>query len=312
MNSFVVLRRAHCQHDRTAPAETSEGSGSDNDSQLPSPTPAGHGRHGGTARNKHSGARRGGHRRRNPPRQQSSRGTTRPYCTMECIHGLMDRGPLDQKCPNARQHSTGTHHQLDVKQLTHRLHDQLTQDRNTGFEILDIRGRTGFMLKASLLSHGYTVTIKATTKEKKHNLQREIRNYKRLRILQGLHIPVYVGDFTPRVPYVYRGELMAHMMILSWSGIRVHNSSMEKERAGLAKVLRLHRVVHRDNERRNVLWNESAHCAIMIDFEQASWLPKAKQQPLCLSSGNARRRLPSKLGDLCGDALSQGPPTLYA
>ena len=131
------------------------------------------------------------------------------------------------------------------------------------------------MLKASLLSHGYTVVIKATTMEKKHNLQQEIRNYKRLRALQGLHIPVCVGDFKLRVPYVYWGELMAHMMILSWSGIRVQ-SLMEKEQARLAKVLCLHRVVHQDNEKRNVLWNESAHHAIMIDFEQVSWLPKPK------------------------------------
>lgn len=73
-------------------------------------------------------------------------------------------------------------------------------------------------MKATLLSHGYTVIIKATTVEKQHRLQAEVDNYHHLRILQGQHIPVCVGEFQPRVTYWSHGELMAQMMILSWSG----------------------------------------------------------------------------------------------
>lgn len=43
-------------------------------------------------------------------------------------------------------------------------------------------------MKATLLSRGYTVIIKAMTMEKQHRLQAEVDNYHHLRSLQGQHI----------------------------------------------------------------------------------------------------------------------------
>ena len=56
------------------------------------------------------------------------------------------------------------------QQFTRQLHRQLTRGRNLGFDQLHVCGRTGYLMKATLLSHGYTVVIKATTVEKQHCL----------------------------------------------------------------------------------------------------------------------------------------------
>ena len=90
---------------------------------------------------------------------------------------------------------------MGPQEFTRQLHRQLTRDRNSGFDQLHVCGRTGYLMKATLLSHGYTVVIKATTVEKQHRLQAEVDNYHRLRSLQGQHIPVCLGDFKPPVVY---------------------------------------------------------------------------------------------------------------
>ncbi|OJJ88979.1 uncharacterized protein ASPGLDRAFT_185768 [Aspergillus glaucus CBS 516.65] len=292
---YNTRSRNSCQPDRTTPEETSgESSGSDGD--LPSPSPAapvhstqGHGRN---------------RRRAQPGRGNSQEATfnskssksvknTRQYCTIECVRGLLIRSCLDRKCPNVHEHGS-ERHSLSPMELIYRLHAQLTQDRREGFEQLHIRGRTGFLLKATLLSHGYTVVIEATTVQKQRFLQREIDTYRHLRPLQGYHIPVCLGDFRPRISYWYHGELMSHMMILSWSGIRMQNiinkgnvSLFKKERDRLLKVLRSYVVVHGDSEWRNILWDDSARRPVMVDFEEVTWL--RKRPILGSTSGNVAK-----------------------
>lgn len=81
---------------------------------------------------------------------------------MKCIRGLVNLDRLDPECPNAREHGS-ERHLLGLREFTRQLHAQLTRDRKDGFEQLHICGRTGYLLKATLLFHGYTVVIKATT-----------------------------------------------------------------------------------------------------------------------------------------------------
>ncbi|PYI32282.1 hypothetical protein BP00DRAFT_456391 [Aspergillus indologenus CBS 114.80] len=105
---------------------------------------------------------------------------------MNCIRGMATRGPLDNKYPS-RQHHGGQQHSMDPSEFTRKLHRQLIQNLNEGFGPLHIRGRTGYMLKATLLSHGYTVIITATTKEKEDALEAEVDNYHYLQSLQAEH-----------------------------------------------------------------------------------------------------------------------------
>ncbi|KAJ5946330.1 hypothetical protein N7454_003169 [Penicillium verhagenii] len=110
------------------------------------------------------------------------------YCTMDCIHGIVNGGPLDTKCPNLQSHlrySSSDRHSIGPTDFTCRLHSQLVNVRDKGFEQLHIRGRTSYLMKATLLSHGYAVVIKATTVGKQHRLQVEVKNYNDLTSLQG-------------------------------------------------------------------------------------------------------------------------------
>lgn len=148
-------------------------------------------------------------------------------------------------------------------------------------------------MKATLLSRGYTVIIKATTVEKQHRLQAEVDNYHRLGSLQGQCIPVCLGVFKPRIAYWYHGELMAQMMVLSWSGMRLQNvindrnsSFFHQEREKALAVLRSCGVIHGDSEWRNMLWNDLSGRLIVIDLEDVRWLKRRRTlQP---TSGNSR------------------------
>ncbi|KAJ6020014.1 hypothetical protein N7522_000089 [Penicillium canescens] len=182
---------------------------------------------------------------------------------------------------------------MGPQEFTRRLHRQLARNRNHGFEQLHVCGRTGYLIKATLLLHGYTVIIKATTADKQHLIQAEADNYGYLRSLQGKHIPVCLGTFTPRVSYWYHGEPMEQMMILSWSGSRLqhvinddNSSFFHKECEKALAVLRSHGVVHGDSEWRNMLWDDMGGRLIVIDLEDMKWLKRPRA--LEPTSGNTR------------------------
>ncbi|KAJ6126257.1 hypothetical protein N7471_010750 [Penicillium samsonianum] len=66
---------------------------------------------------------------------------------------------------------------------------------------------------------------------------------------------------SPNIQYWYHGELMAQMMILSWSGTRLQHvindenySFFHQERNKALAMFRSHGVIHSDDEWRNMLW----------------------------------------------------------
>ena len=183
---------------------------------------------------------------------------------------------------------------MGPQELTRRLHCQLARNRNHGFEQLHACGRTGYLVKGTLLSHGYTMVIKATTVEKQRRLQAEANNYRHLRSLQGHQIPVCLGSFQPRVAYWYHGELMAQMMALSLSGTRLQHiindeksSFFNQERKKALIVLRSHGVVHNDSEWRNICGMDLSGQLIVIDLEDVKLLKR--RRVLELNSGNIWR-----------------------
>ncbi|KAG0160024.1 hypothetical protein PDIDSM_7551 [Penicillium digitatum] len=136
--------------------------------------------------------------------------------------------------------------------------------------------------------------------EKQHRLQAEANNYRHLRSLQGNQIPVCLGTFTPQVLYWYHGELMAQMMILSWSGKRLqyiindeNSRFFHQERDKALTVLRSHGVIHGDSEWRNMLWDDLGARLFVIDLEEVKWLkcPRALEPTF----GNMRHS-PSRRG----------------
>ncbi|KAJ5737457.1 uncharacterized protein N7483_002582 [Penicillium malachiteum] len=222
--------RARCQTDITTPKHSSaEGSGSEEEPHSPSTTAAARSQARYQKLSRRSNKKQSGRRHSGTEAGQDSpknNRVIRAYCTMNCIRGIANRDLLDKECPNLQrhlQHSSSHRHSIDSAEFTRRIHRQLVQNRNEGFEQLHVRGRTGYLVKATLLTHGYTVVIKATTAEKQRRLQAEVENYVHLRSLQGQQIPVCLGAFKPRIAYWYHGEIMAHMMILGWSGIRLQH-----------------------------------------------------------------------------------------
>ncbi|KAJ5265170.1 uncharacterized protein N7525_007338 [Penicillium rubens] len=289
--------RARCQPGASTPKHSStESSGSDQESHSPSAAAASRSRSSRGLGNNRQSTRGSERTRVDRDNKQTSRKdghSTRPYCTIACIRGMVNREPLDKKCPNWKHHG-GQRHSMGPQEFTRQLHRQLTRDRDLGFEQLHVCGRTGYLVKATLLSHGYTVIIKATTVEKQHRLQAEVNNYRHLRSLQGHQIPVCLGDFQPRVSYWYHGELMTQMMILSWSGTRLqhvinheNSSFFHEERDKALIVLRSHGVVHSDGEWRNMLWDDMGGRLVVIDLEDVRWLKRPRT--LAPISGNTRR-----------------------
>lgn len=287
---------ARCQPDASTPKHSSpEGSGSDQESQSPSAAAASRSRlsrNRGNKRQSRKGSERtqAGEDKNHTSRQDKH--SARPYCTIACIRGMVNRESLDKECPNWKLHG-GQRHSMGPQELTRRLHCQLARNRNHGFEQLHVCGRTGYLMKAILLTHGYTVIIKATTTEKQHLLQAEVDNYRYLRSLQGQQIPVCLGAFTPRVAYWYHGKLMAQMMILSWSGTRLqhvindeNSSFFHRERDKALTVLRSHGVVHGDSEWRNMLWDDLDGRLFVIDLEDVKRLKRPRA--LEPTSGNTR------------------------
>ncbi|KAL1873631.1 hypothetical protein Plec18167_006148 [Paecilomyces lecythidis] len=308
INRSPYRLRSRCQ-----PAvEKSHDSRSDDDeddeaSAPPSPSPA-RARPSGKTRGRSDrgrassgyGGRRGN---RKGTGKTNSNGTRNEFCTMKCLYGLVNGGPLDLSCPNADEHGYQVHG-LRADDFMRLLSDQLSHDREYGFEQLHIKGRTGFLLKATLLSHGYTVIIKATDHDHLPNLGQEIKIYHHLRLLQGNEIPICIGDFAPQVRYWYHGKLMMHMLVLSWAGVRATRVMTEQTRPLLdqqrtrilSHMARLG-VVHKDSAWRNVLWNEEIQRIVMIDFEEPSQrrphgsemevvAPVSCRSPLGASSGN--------------------------
>ncbi|KAJ9488434.1 hypothetical protein VN97_g4848 [Penicillium thymicola] len=293
--------RARCQPGISTPKHSSaEGSGSEEEDDSPSTAAAARSQASrkksshNRSNKQQSGGRRGGAEA--GQNSQKNHQVTRAYCTMDCIRGIVNRGPLDKECPNLQshlQHSSSHRHSIDPSVFTRRLHRQLVRNRNEGFEQLHVRGRTGYMVKATLLTHGYTVLMKATTAGKQHHLQAEVENYNRLRNLQGQQIPVCLGAFKPSISYWYHGELMAQMIILGWSGVRLqhvineeNSSFFDQERKKVLAVLRSYGVIHGDSEWRNMLWDDVGCHLVVIDLEDMKWLklPRALEP----ASGNTR------------------------
>ncbi|KAJ5185461.1 hypothetical protein N7491_006673 [Penicillium cf. griseofulvum] len=221
-----------------------------------------------------------------PGSQSSGSDICRPYCTQACLLGTFERGVLDENCPNVSEHGT-TRHQLSSQEICDRLNEQLRENRYRGFQQLHIIGRTCYLLKATLRSHGYTMMIKATSASQSCRIKAELSNYQNLKLLQGSLIPVCLGMFQPKIPYWYHGLQMNYMLLLSWSGIRTdeHTTTfetsqyLEQEMRKLEDVFHEHGVVHKDAAFRNVLWNPDSESFVMIDLEDMKWLKGASQGP---------------------------------
>lgn len=184
------------------------------------------------------------------------------YCTQKCLLGLIRRGFIDPKCPNAPLHTQDEDedeappaptqhanipkfHPVNHAKWLSLLRDQLTQSApaNEGITFQGIAGASGAFFKIVLQRYGYTVVGKGTIAEYAAYMQREARVYERLGGIQGEYVPILLGEidlhslgrgggicFEMDREIWVDGKTMnevRHLMLLSWAGAHLKRYWMD-------------------------------------------------------------------------------------
>ena len=208
--------------------------------------------------------------------------SNRQYCTQKCLLGLVAGDILDEECPNVTLHR-GTdgdrRHQVDHAAWLGLLREQLGRTLDDGVVPLRKQGARGVLFQVTLLAYGYTFVSKATTVRFVRELEHEAKVYERLRPLQGVRVPVFLGAVDLREvgrTYYYNIEVhIIYLMLVLWGGLSLDEAEVSdkaKVKRGLVqsvRVLYAHGVAHTDVRDANVLWDEKTKRAMVIDFEQA-------------------------------------------
>lgn len=223
------------------------------------------------------------------------------YCTQKCLLGLVKGGPLDTLCPNMRGHGQSCH-QIDLPAFIVLIRQQLSEDLDTDCKPVGVPGACGVLFRVRLKSHGYTVAAKCTPIDFVHRLKREATIYERLRPIQGIHVPVHLGNIDLEVPYLYEGIAeLVHMMFLSFGGKLVSKHLTAENRPFVtqqvdcsARAIHDLGVLHKDLEPRNILWNEETGQVMIIDFERA--VVVERRTVLGAISANQKRKKESDTG----------------
>ncbi|KAF2245095.1 hypothetical protein BU26DRAFT_533212 [Trematosphaeria pertusa] len=202
------------------------------------------------------------------------------YCTQECLRGLLDGGPLDKSCPNIDQHGYD-HHQIDAAAFCTLMQQQLAECMDTNFEVIGRCGSRGVPFRVRLASYGYILVAKCTPPDFVHHLQHEAAVYDRLRPIQGLFVPVHIGNINLVRPVYYEGIAeLTYVMFLSFGGMPISRQITTDNRAqiteqALSCVRAIHSldVLHRDIANRNILRDVSIGRTMVIDFERSELRP---------------------------------------
>lgn len=230
------------------------------------------------------------------PSQSSRGGRGGRYCTQNCLLGLVNGGPLDMSCPNVRDHGQN-YHQIDRPTLLTCIRQQLSSDLDTDCKPVSLPGACGVLFRVRLKSHGYTVAAKATPIDFVPRLQHEAAVYDLLRPIQGIHVPVHLGNIDLATPYYYEGICeLVHLMFLSFGGKRIsqcltigNRPLITKQVDYSARAIHNLGVLHKDLEPRNILWNEETGGVMVIDFERAE-VVKPRTVLSVISSNRKRKR----------------------
>jgi hypothetical protein len=210
----------------------------------------------------------------------------RPFCTHQCLAGLLTGAELDRNCPHVDEHGADRH-AIDQPTFLRLLRRQLGRSLDDGVHDYGTCGARGAFFKVTLLSHGYTVAGKASPVYHVKHLRHESKVYERLRPLQGRGIPVHLGSLDLPHPYPYAGYIdLVHMMFMSFGGVTVLRNIDDDNRSRITaqteqSLRAMHRlgVLHRDALPRNILWHPKNEQVMLIDFERAELRPPPKMAP---------------------------------
>ncbi|KAI9146620.1 Reticulocyte-binding protein [Paramyrothecium foliicola] len=216
----------------------------------------------------------------------------RLYCSHKCLRGVAFGGPMDEKCPNAKQHGDKHINQVDFLRL---IREQLAIDREADADCMPLylSGARGSLFKIRLTSHGYTLVAKGVESMDVGPLNHENEMYGRLGDLQGEYIPVCLGLIDLIEPYYYDCGVYKHFMFLSYAGrpvIRELGTMTANVADHILNALnRLHKrgVLHHDAEPRNVLYDRCTGKCMIVDLMLAE---VHERQPLGSINANSHNR----------------------
>ncbi|XWW94443.1 hypothetical protein V2A60_002386 [Cordyceps javanica] len=174
------------------------------------------------------------------------------------------------------------------------------------FDLIIIRNISGYIgnwkhiyaeANRCLKLGGYLEHMRAFIKD----LQHETAVYERLRPLQGVSVPVFLGsiDLRPmnKIYYYDHRVYVVYMWFMSWGGYKLdhfdlaHHVGKKLAAKTLQSLHAIHQagVVHKDVRRSNMLYNPETNRIMIIDFER-SLLVQAPRRALGQIVPNKRKR----------------------
>ena len=222
-----------------------------------------------------------------------------PFCSHQCLLGLVCGSFMDTECANYHIHpkmsggSSAEMHSIDLESLQDLLRDQLAETMDVDCTPMRKQGARGAMFKLTLASHGYTFVGKGTVKAFVPDLRLECQFYDRLRPVQGSIVPVCMGNIDCVYPYYYHfATEIVHFLLLSWAGEALGSTSQPCWDSHADHIFRMNDqlrslgVAHDDIRPENVLWNATLSQLMFIDFERSTLIPQIEPQMTKLPSSS--------------------------
>jgi tRNA A-37 threonylcarbamoyl transferase component Bud32 len=110
----------------------------------------------------------------------------------------------------------------------------------------------------------------------KEAIEHEVVIYERLNPIQGVHVPVHIGNIDLDQPYRYEGIAeLVHVMFLSFGGTAIHQLAnpnkpqLTNQVESAMRAIHALDVWHRDAAPRNILQNDTTGQVVIIDFERS-------------------------------------------
>ncbi|KAG6110901.1 hypothetical protein E4U13_005167 [Claviceps humidiphila] len=239
-----------------------------------------------------------------------------PYCTQKCLLGLVRGEFLDPACPNVALHcqskaNEAGHqecHPVDHAEWLRLLREQFKHSIDEGITYQKVFGEMGALFKVTLLAYGYTFISKGTRIEHAESLQYETEVYQRLKPIQGVHVPVFLGAIDLQTMdknyWIYFGTYVVHMIFLSWGGHLLKRDLINTieipwmERAEQAlQALHHEGVLQRDVQWSNILYNAEINGVMLIDFDEADMIHKTATPQVQDTPGEEEEEEEGKRGE---------------
>ncbi|OJD17401.1 hypothetical protein ACJ73_08803 [Blastomyces percursus] len=245
----------------------------------------------------------GGERRRSPRKRTTTERPVLTYCTQACLLGLVQGLPLDTSCPNVLLHQRGRtsgRHLITKEDLCLLVKKQLAHSLDKDCKCLDregLFGAIGVLFKITLTKYGYTFVAKGVQRVDEPCLANEASVYAHLSDLQGMKIPVCLGNITLERSYpLISLARVTQMMLMSWAGSSLSVQSwpedvdIEVEKEKTEQALMSSGVSHNDIRNANMVWNPELRQVMAIDFDQATIHRVQKRKASASPSGSRKSR----------------------